>query len=64
MENQNSDMVLFHEDVAHLDRLGPVARQKIPCEMRGFFDLLRQEERREQANIPESLSGRSDPGRG
>src|SRR5262245_59132930 len=32
--------------------------------MRGFFDLLRQEERREQANIPESLSERSDPGRG
>src|SRR5262249_24919547 len=34
------------------------------CGGRGFFDRLRQEERREQANIPESLSERSDPGRG
>ena len=29
----------------------------------GFFDLLRQEERREQANIPENLSERGDPRR-
>ena len=38
MENQNSSGYgsIFHEDVAHLDRSGPVARQKIPAKCAGF----------------------------
>jgi len=38
MENQNSSGYgsISHEDVAHLDRSGPVARQKIPAKCAGF----------------------------
>jgi hypothetical protein len=38
MENQNSSGYgsISHEDVAHLDRSGPVARQKIPAKCAVF----------------------------